>query len=431
MSIWTEIQTAMGVRFNRNDLLVKLISRKHNHRIKIITGVRRCGKSYLLFELFKEHLLQNGVDEQHIIEVDLENRRNQKLRFPDALLTYIDNRMTDDKMYYILLDEVQLVPEFEDVLNSYLKIKNADVYVTGSNSKFLSTDIVTEFRGRGDEVRVWPLSFTEIKDAFPEKSNDEIWKRYYLYGGMPQVVLDEDDLHREDTLKGLFTQTYLRDIVERHHLQHEMEMQHLLDIVASGVGGLTNPQKLSDSFKSMSGSSLSAITIKQYLDYLEDAFLIAKSMRYDVKGKRYISTPYKCYFVDSGLRNARLNFRQSEQTHLMENIIYVELLRRGYSVDVGVVDVKDPLGDGRYQRKHLEVDFVVNRGSERLYIQSAFALPSLEKTQQEKRPLVSIPDSFRKIIVVKEDIMPLHDDEGILTISLWDFLLRPELMELS
>lgn len=403
----------------------------HNRRIKVVTGVRRCGKSYLLFELFKEYLLQSGVNEDHIIEADLENRRNQQLRDPDALLAHIDHQMKDDSMHYILLDEVQLVPEFEDVLNSYLKVKNADVYVTGSNSRFLSSDVITEFRGRGDEIRVWPFSFAELKAAFPDQSNESLWKRYHLYGGMPQAVLDADDRDREETLRGLFSQTYLRDIIDRHHLTHEAEMGKLLDIVASSIGGLTNPQKLSDSFQSMSGSKLSAVTIRQYLDHLEDAFLLSKAMRYDVKGKRYLTTPYKYYFVDPGLRNARINFRQSEQTHLMENVIYIELLRRGYSVDVGVVDVKEPVGDGRYQRKQLEVDFIVNRGSERIYIQSALSMPDADKRLQEKRSLVSIPDSFRKLIVVKDDILPWRDDDGVLTVSLWDFLLQPKLIDMT
>ena len=423
-----KLNNNVDVKLQRRALLELLVSRKHNHRIKVITGVRRCGKSYLLFELFRQHLLDNGVDAAHIIEVDLENRRNASLRDPDALLAYIDSGIKDSQMHYILLDEIQLVPEFEDVLNSYLKMHNADVYVTGSNSRFLSSDVITEFRGRGDEVRVWPLSFAEIKEAFPDMTAEAIWKHYHLYGGMPQVVLETDDAHRESTLHTLFSQSYVRDIIDRHSLTHTAELGELLDVIASSTGSLVNPQKLSDTFRSREKTTLSAVTIKQYLDHFADAFLVSKAHRYDVKGKHYISTPYKCYFVDPGLRNARLNFRQVEQPHLMENILYIELLRRGYSVDVGVVEVKDPLGNGHYQRRQLEVDFVVNRGSDRIYIQSAFALPDDAKRAQEERSLISIPDSFRKVIVVKDDILPWRDNHGILTLSLFDFLLNTNIL---
>ncbi len=390
------------MKFLRNNYLESLISRKHNHLIKIITGLRRCGKSYLLFTLFYDHLKSEGVDDDHIIRIDLENRRNKALRNPDTLLEHIDSRMIDEKMYYIMLDEVQCVDEFEDVLNSYLSVPNADVYVTGSNSKFLSKDIITEFRGRGDEIRIAPLSVAEIHQAMPEIPWAQLWEEYLTYGGLPLTVLAQTEQEKAKYLKSLFGTTYLNDIKERNCIKNDREMELLLNIISSSIGSLTNPQKLEDTFKSTGKSKLAASTIKQYLEYLTDAFLISKAERFDIKGKKYISTPHKYYFSDMGLRNARLNFRQIEETHIMENVIYNELCARGYNVDVGVVEVRKTDQSGKYHKKTIEVDFVCNQGSRRYYIQSAFALPTEEKAEQEFRPLRNIPDSFKKIVIVKD-----------------------------
>jgi len=410
--------------FKRKRYLEKLVAHKRNHLIKVVTGLRRSGKSFLLLNLFYNHLKENGVPEDHIVTVDLENRRNKMLRDPDALMKYLDGRMTDKGMYYILLDEIQLVEEFEDVLNSYLKMDNVDVYVTGSNSKFLSRDVMTEFRGRGDEIRIYPLSLSEIAEAMPDMKWDRLWQNYLNYGGLPLTVLFPSDTDREQYLKLLFKETYLRDIIERNHVQNDVALEMLLDIISSSVGSLTNPSKLSRTFSSLGRTELSEATIKKYLDYLDDAFLISRAYRYDVKGKHYISTPSKYYFTDVGLRNARLNFRQVEETHIMENVIYNELLMRGYSVDVGVVECRE--GDAR---KQMEIDFVVNKGSQRYYIQSAYALPTEEKRQQEFRPLRAIGDSFKKIVVVKEDILLRRDDSGIVTMGLRQFLMEEDSLE--
>ena len=370
-----------------------------------------------MFNIFYKHLINEGVADDHIIMIDLENRRNKTLRDPDALMKYIDDHIKDGGMYYVMLDEIQLVSEFEDVLNSYVKMPNVDVYVTGSNSRFLSRDVITEFRGRGDELRIYPLSVSEIAEAMPELGWDQLWQKYLRYGGLPLTILSPSDEDRESYLKLLFKETYIRDIVERNSVQNDMALETLLDIVSSSIGSMTNPSKLERSFNSLGKVSLSASTIKGYLDYLEDAFLISRASRYDVKGKRYISTPFKYYFTDVGLRNARLNFRQIEETHLMENVIYNELLVRGYSVDVGMVELRK--GD---DRKQVEIDFVANRGSQRYYIQSAYALPTEEKQQQEVRPLRAVGDSFKKIVVVKDDILLRRDDYGIVTLGLRQFL---------
>lgn len=417
------------MNFSRNNYLAKLISRRHNHLIKVITGMRRSGKSYLLFTLFYNYLKGEGVDDSHIIRVDLEDRRNKALRDPDTLLEYIDSRMIDKDMFYILLDEVQLVSEFVDVLNSYLNIPNADVYVTGSNSKFLSKDVITEFRGRGDDIHVYPLSPAEIHEAIPELDWLQLWELYLHYGGLPLTVLANTEKEKAEYLKTLFKETYLKDIKERNKVKNDMEMEVLLNIISSSIGSLTNPQKLADTFVSTSKSKLSAVTIKQYLDYFTDAFLVTKAERYDIKGKKYISTPYKYYFSDIGLRNARLNFRQIEETHIMENIIYNELCLRGYSVDVGVVEIRERDDKGNSVRKQIEVDFVCNQGSQRYYIQSAFALPSPEKVEQELRPLRNIPDSFKKIVIVKDDILIRRNEDGIVTMGLRQFLLDERSLE--
>lgn len=414
----------------RDRYLDRLIARKHNGLIKIVTGMRRCGKSFLLFKLFREHLLAEGVPESHIIRIELDDRRNKSLRDPDTCLEYVTELLKDDDMYYLLIDEVQFMAEFEDVLNSFLHIDNLDTYVTGSNSKFLSTDIITEFRGRGDEIHVLPLSFAEYCSVYPDMAWDDAWNMYHTYGGLPYAVLLDKAEDKARYLKRLFREVYLKDIVERNKVQNSIQLGILLDIIASGIGSLTNPRKLENTFRSDGNISISAITIKQYLDYFIDAYMVEKAERYDIKGKKYISTPQKYYFSDLGLRNARLNFRQQEETHIMENVIYNELRMRGYSVDVGVIEINERTPDGTYVRKQIEIDFVANEGSRRYYIQSAFALPSAEKVAQEERPLKYVPDSFKKIIVVKDNIMLRRDDNGIVTMGLKQFLLDPDSLDL-
>lgn len=402
--------------------LKKLIDSKHNGMIKVVTGVRRCGKSYLLFNLFCQHLKETGIADDHIIKVDLEDRRNKELRDPDALLRYIDSHMTDQQMYYILLDEVQHVNEFEDVLNSYLKIENADVYVTGSNSRFLSTDVITEFRGRGDEIKIAPLCFREFMSVY-QGTKEKGLEEYMLYGGLPKV-LDYPTVERKiEYLKSLFKKTYLTDIKERYKIKNDDDLEELIDIVASSIGGLTNPSKLENTFQTVKHSNITHTTIKSYLDMLQDVFLIERSVRYDIKGRKYIDTPAKYYFSDLGLRNARIHFRQYEETHLMENLIYNELRLRGMSVDVGVVVKNEKDANGVSVRKQLEVDFVCNQGSQRYYIQSALRLPSEEKREQEVRSLKSINDSFRKFVITEDLISRYHDNEGITYMNIYEFLL--------
>ena len=402
--------------------LNKLIDSKHNGMIKVVTGIRRCGKSYLLFNLFCQHLKEAGITDDHIIKVDLEDRRNKELRDPDALLRYIDSRMTDQQMYYILLDEVQHVNDFEDVLNSYLKIENADVYVTGSNSRFLSTDVITEFRGRGDEIRIAPLCFREFMTVY-QGTKEKGLEEYMLYGGLPKI-LDYPIIERKmEYLKSLFRETYLTDIKERYKIKNDEDLEDLIDIVASSIGGLTNPSKLENTFQTEKHSNITHTTIKSYLDMLQDVFLIERSVRYDIKGRKYIDTPAKYYFSDLGLRNARINFRQYEETHLMENLIYNELRLRGMSVDVGVVVKNEKDANGVSVRKQLEVDFVCNQGSQRYYIQSALRLPSEEKREQEVRSLKSINDSFRKFVITEDLISRYQDNEGITYMNIYEFLL--------
>lgn len=414
---------------NRDIYLNRLIASKHNGLIKIITGLRRCGKSYLLFKLFKEHLRNVEVDDNHIIQVDLEDRRNKNLRNPDVLLAHIDSKMKDNDMYYILLDEVQCVKDFEDVLNSYLKIENADIYVTGSNSKFLSTDIITEFRGRGTQICVHPLSFAEIMSV-DQRHPIDVWNDYYTYGGLPLVLSLSTDEAKESYLKDLYAKVYLTDIKDRYSIRCDSELQELLQIIASTIGSPTNPSKLENTFKSVKNVTLSSKTINTYLSYLEDAFLIEKSIRYDIKGKKYINTLAKHYFTDMGIRNAILGFRQMEENHIMENVIYNELRIRGYSVDVGMVETRPLNSEGKRIRKQYEVDFVANRGSQRYYIQSAFIMPTDSKERQESNSLLNIDDAFKKIIIVKDYIKPKRNQLGIITIGLIDFLLKPELMEM-
>ena len=405
--------------------LKKLIDSKHNGMIKVVTGVRRCGKSYLLFNLFCQHLREEGIADDHIIKVDLEDRRNKALRDPDVLLNYIDSHMADRQMYYILLDEVQHVSEFEDVLNSYLKIDNADVYVTGSNSKFLSTDVITEFRGRGDEIRIAPLCFREFMSVY-QGTREKGLEEYMLYGGLPKILEYSTVERKTEYLKGLFKKTYLTDIKDRYKIKNDDDLEELIDIVASSIGGLTNPTKLENTFQTVKHSNISHTTIKSYLDMLQDAFLIEKSVRYDIKGRKYIDTPAKYYFADMGLRNARINFRQYEETHLMENLIYNELRLRGMSVDVGVVVKNEKDANGVSVRKQLEVDFVCNQGSQRYYIQSALRLPNEEKREQEVRSLKSINDSFRKFVITEDLISRYQDNDGVTFMSIFEFLLNED-----
>lgn len=407
----------------------ELVSLRNNGMIKIITGMRRCGKSYLLFEIFTSYLESNGIAPDHIIKVDLEDYKNRAMRNPDNLYAYVESRITDGDLYYILLDEVQMLDQFEDVLNGFLRIRNADVYVTGSNAKFLSKDIITEFRGRGFEVKMYPLSFSEYMSAYPGTVQAGL-NEYMLYGGLPQILSYPTEEQKVRFLKALFDETYLKDIKERYEIRKDDDLEELINIMASGIGALTNPNKLANTFQSEKKSPLSSDTVKNYIDYLCDSFLIEKSTRYDIKGKRYINSPYKYYFMDLGLRNARINFRQSEKSHLMENMVYNELRIRGFNVDVGVVPVVRRGEDGKQHRSSLEVDFVCNLGSRRYYIQSAYRMESDEKIRQERASLLRVDDSFKKIIVIGEESPITRDEAGITTISIYDFLLKENSLEL-
>ncbi|MCI8638558.1 MAG: ATP-binding protein [Coprococcus sp.] len=413
----------------RDKYLNDLIGRMHNGMVKVITGVRRCGKSYLLFHIFKKYLAEQGIPESHMIEIELDQRKNRRYRDPDAILDYISSLIVDDGQYYILLDEVQMLQDFEKVLNSLLHIRNVDIYVTGSNSKFLSKDIITEFRGRGDEVHIYPLTFKEFMEAY----NGDIyhgWAEYVVYGGLPLTVTMKTEEQKIHYLTNLFQETYLKDIIERHHIEKTQEMEDLINILASTIGSLTNPPKIEATFRSVIQSTVSLNTIRQYIEYLEDAFIISKANRYNVKGRKYIGTPLKYYFEDVGIRNARLGFRQVEEIHLMENIVFNELRSRGYSVDVGVVEKRIPDAEGKAGKKQLEIDFIANLGSRRYYIQSAFSMATKEKRIQEITPLVSVKDSFKKIIVVKDIIHVTRDEEGVVTMSIYDFLLKENSLEL-
>lgn len=427
MRIYAEITNNMIIE--RNYYLQKLLAKRHNGMIKVLTGARRCGKSFLLFNIFVDALEKEGVDEKHIIKINLEDRRNKELRNPDNLLKYIDSSLIDDKMHYILLDEVQMVDEFEDVLNSYLHVPNADVYVTGSNAKLLSKDVITEFRGRGDEIRIHPLSFREyVSSQNKQKDREQLLADYMLYGGLPQVATMDSNEEREEYLRNLFAHTYIKDIKERNAIHNDDDLEELIDVMASSIGGLTNPIKIYNTFKTIKQSCISRDTIKKYLDYLQDSFLVERSIRYDIKGRKYIDTPSKYYFEDLGLRNARLNFRQSEKTHLMENLIYNELRLRGFAVDVGQVTLNTKNAEGKSERKYLEVDFVCNKGYERIYIQSAFALPTEEKQEQEFNSLRQIKDSFQKIVIVGGLQPTYRNDEGILILNVYDFLMKENII---
>ena len=417
------------MKIGRDVYLNKLISKRHNGLIKVVTGMRRCGKSYLLFNLFKEYLVNEGVAENHIIEIAFDSFENKRYRDPEVLFPYIMEKMSDERMYYVLLDEVQMLDDFESVLNSLGRKQNVDVYVTGSNAKFLSKDIITEFRGRGDEVHMYPLTFGEFMSVY-DGDKQEGWRNYVLFGGIPLFLGFETADQKSDFLKSLFEETYISDITGRNNIRNKAELEELLNILSSAIGSLTNPSKLSATFKSVKNKSISKDTIIKYIDYLRDSFLIDSAIRYDIKGKKYINTPSKYYFTDLGLRNARLNFRQVEETHVMENIIFNELKVRGYNVDVGVVVMNEVDKNGKKIRKQLEVDFVCNKGSKRFYIQSAYALPDKEKMEQEQRSLVNTGDGFKKIIITKDAVAPLYNEEGILVMSVYDFLLNPDSMEI-
>ncbi len=417
------------MEIRRDIYLNKLISKKHNTLIKVITGIRRCGKSYLLTKLFRDHLASVGIPDDHIIEMAFDLYENKSYIDPELFFPYLKSQIKDKEMYYVLLDEVQLLGDFEFVLNSLARMENVDVYVTGSNAKFLSKDIITEFRGRGDEVHMHPLTFAEFMSVYPGDTSSG-WREYMLYGGIPLVLQFGTLDQKIDFLKSLFEETYISDIVGRHNVRNKSELEELLNIISSAIGSLTNPRKLSATFKSVKNKTISQNTIKKYIEYFEDSFLIDSAQRYDIKGKRYINTPLKYYFTDLGLRNARLNFRQVEETHAMENIIFNELKVRGYNVDVGVVTSNEVDKSGKKIRKQLEIDFVCNKGSKRYYIQSALRLSNEAKKEQEQRSLLMTQDAFKKIIITKDALAPLYNEEGILVMSIFDFLLNENSLEI-
>ena len=417
------------MEIKRDRYLNLLISKKHNGLIKVITGMRRCGKSYLLFTLFKDYLLSEGIEKSHIIEIAFDAYENKQYRDPDVLYPYLKEQIKDDGMYYVLLDEVQLLGEFEAILNSLARMKNVDVYVTGSNARFLSKDVITEFRGRGDEVHMYPLSFAEFMSVYPGTKQDG-WNEYMLYGGLPLVLSFTTPDQKIAFLKSLFEETYISDIVGRHNIRNKAELEELLNILSSAIGSLTNPEKLAATFRSVKNKKISSNTIKKYIDYLCDSFLIDSAVRYDVKGKKYIDTPVKYYFTDMGLRNARLNFRQLEETHSMENIIFNELKIRGFNVDVGVIMQYDTNEKGNSIRKQLEIDFVCNKGSKRYYIQSAYAIPDQAKMEQEQRSLMLTGDFFKRIIITKDTPAPYYNENGVLIMSVYDFLLNENSLDI-
>lgn len=416
------------MEIQRDKYLEDLKDRMHNGMIKIVTGIRRCGKSYLVFTIFKGYLLNEGVDKEHIIEMEFDKKENAKYRDPDVLLKFVKEQITDKEDYYLLLDEVQMLGDFEEVLNSLLHIKNLDIYVTGSNSKFLSSDILTEFRGRGDEVHVYPLTFQEAMQNYKGDIYHG-WAEYVTYGGLPLIWGMRTDQQKIKYLTDLFEKTYISDIIEHNSIEKTEEMESLLNVLASAVGSLTNPTKIEATFKSVLKSKVSRNTIVQYIGYLKDAFIINEANRYDVKGRKYIGTPLKYYYEDIGLRNARLGFRQVEETHLMENVVYNELLSRGYAVDVGVVEIRKRNCEGKQEKRKLEIDFVANMGSQRYYIQSAFQIPDQEKERQEKESLNNVDDSFKKIVLVRDVVKTSRDEKGIVTMSIYDFLMDKSSME--
>lgn len=416
--------------FKRKKYLEKLVAGQGNGLVKIVTGGRRCGKSFLLFNLFHQYLQESGVSESHIIELSLDERKSKPLRNPDALLDYIDSKIgKDNDKYFVILDEVQLVEDFVEVLLSLMHNPRLEVYVSGSNSKFLSKDVVTEFRGRGDEIRVWPLSFAEY---YEEMGGDRTmaWKNYYTFGGLPQVALINDDEGKIQFLRNLYELTYLRDIIDRNRLRNEVGMRQLVQVLSSCIGSSTNPKRISNTFKSVENIGISHNTVKEYIDYLQDAFLIEEALRYDIKGRKYIGAESKYYFADMGLRSAILNFRQLEENHIMENVIYNELRMRGFLVDIGMVEAWKQNKEGKSVRSHLEIDFVANKGNVRYYIQSAFAINDDEKREQELASLKNVKDAFKRVVIMRNDMMPYHDDNGFLVIGLLDFLLHPKSLDL-
>lgn len=416
--------------FKRKKYLEKLVAGQGNGLVKIVTGGRRCGKSFLLFNLFHQYLNESGVSESHIIELSLDERKSKPLRNPDALLDYIDSKIgKDNDKYFVILDEVQLVEDFVEVLLSLMHNPRLEVYVSGSNSKFLSKDVVTEFRGRGDEIRVWPLSFAEY---YEEMGGDRTmaWRNYYTLGGLPQVALINDDEGKIQFLRNLYELTYLRDIIDRNRLRNEVGMRQLVQVLSSCIGSSTNPKRISNTFKSVENIGISHNTVKEYIDYLQDAFLIEEALRYDIKGRKYIGAESKYYFADMGLRSAILNFRQLEENHIMENVIYNELRMRGFLVDIGMVEAWKQNKEGKSVRSHLEIDFVANKGNVRYYIQSAFAINDDEKCEQELASLKNVKDAFKRVVIMRNDMMPYHDDNGFLVIGLLDFLLNPNSLDL-
>ena len=415
------------MQIKRDYYLNKLIDAKNDGLIKVITGIRRCGKSYLLNTLFYEYLLENDVPDDHIIKVALDDSDNEELLIPKNLSKYIKDKIIDKEIYYVILDEIQLVEKFEGVLNGLLRISNIDIYVTGSNSKFLSSDIITEFRGRGEEIKVYPLSYYEFMSVYDGDKLDG-WVEYITYGGLPLIVSMGTDERKTAYLKEQQKNVYINDVIERNDIKNDAELVYLVEIISSSIGSLSNPKKLSDTFKSTAGLNIDPKTISSYLKYLEEAFIIEKTERYDVKGKKYMSTPYKFYFSDLGIRNSFINFRQNEETHIMENIIYLELRRRGYNVDVGVIESKERK-ENEFTYKQLEVDFIANKGNNKIYIQSALSIPDEEKRKQEERPLLKINDSFKKIIIVKDYIKRSRNENGIITMSVFDFLLDPNSLD--
>lgn len=415
------------MEIKRDYYLNKLVDAKNDGLIKVITGIRRCGKSYLLNTLFYNHLLENKVNEDHIIKIALDDSDNEELLIPKNLSKYVKEKILDNDVYYVILDEIQLVENFEGVLNGLLRIPNIDIYVTGSNSKFLSSDIITEFRGRGEDIKVYPLSYYEFMSVYKGDKLDG-WVEYITYGGLPLVVSMQNDERKTSYLKEQQKNVYINDVIERNDIKNDAELVSLVEIISSSIGSLSNPKKLSDTFKSTAGLNIDPKTISSYLKYLEEAFLIEKAERYDVKGKKYMSTPYKFYFTDLGLRNSFINFRQYEETHIMENVIYLELKRRGYNVDVGVIEFRERK-EKELIYKQLEIDFIANKGNNKIYIQSAFNMPNEEKVNQEERPLLKVNDSFKKIIIVKDYIKRTRNENGIITMSIFDFLLDPNSLD--
>ncbi len=415
------------MEIKRDYYLNKLIEAKNDGLIKVVTGIRRCGKSYLLNNIFYNYLLQNNVKENHIIKIALDDSDNEELLIPKNLSKYVKEKIVDEDIYYVILDEIQLVENFEGVLNGLLRIPNIDIYVTGSNSKFLSTDIITEFRGRGENIQVYPLSYYEFMSVYDGDKLDG-WVEYITYGGLPLVVSMKNDERKTAYLNEQRRNVYINDVIERNDIKNDSELITLVEVISSSIGSLSNPKKISDTFKSTAGLNIDPKTISSYLKYLEEAFLIEKVERYDVKGKKYMNTPYKFYFSDLGIRNSFINFRQYEETHIMENVIYLELRRRGYNVDVGVIEQKERK-ENEYIYKQLEVDFIANKGNNKIYIQSAFSMPNIEKINQEERPLLKINDSFKKIIIVKDYIKRTRNENGIITMSIFDFLLDPNSLD--